>query len=134
MRLAMLRGFKFSLVSGIRQNEISARIDGIFAVMLGKVRLRSGGGHHEGRRPAVFWLARARLRNSQAVSLRGNRQTGGVERMWNSQVIRDATAVASMIATSFINTEWDGEVSDRGKFLGGFRDPKFQPSLMNIRT
>ena len=57
-----------------------------------------------------------------------------LERMWNqAQVIRDAPAVASMIGDKFINTEWDGEVSDRGKFLADFADPKFQPSLMNIQ-
>jgi len=57
-----------------------------------------------------------------------------LERMWNqAQVIRDASAVASMIGDNFINTEWDGEVSDRGKFLADFADPKFQPSLMNIQ-
>jgi hypothetical protein len=56
-----------------------------------------------------------------------------LERMWNqAQVMRDSTAVASMIGDGFLNTEWDGEVSDRGKFLADFADPKFQPSLMSI--
>jgi hypothetical protein len=56
-----------------------------------------------------------------------------LERMWNqAQVMRDATAVASMISDKFVNTEWDGEVSDRGKFLADFADPKFQPSAMSI--
>ncbi len=56
-----------------------------------------------------------------------------LERMWNeAQVSRDATAVASMIGDRFTNTEYDGEVSDRRKFLADFADPKFQPSIMNI--
>ncbi|HEY1399936.1 MAG TPA: hypothetical protein VF953_00020, partial [Terriglobales bacterium] len=41
-----------------------------------------------------------------------------LERMWNqAQVSRDATAVAGMIGDRFVNTEYDGEVSNRGKFL-----------------
>lgn len=56
-----------------------------------------------------------------------------LERMWNqAQLVRDAAAVAGMIGDKFINTEYDGEVSDRGKFLADFADPKFQPSLMSI--
>ena len=56
-----------------------------------------------------------------------------LERLWNeAQVSRDAAAIASMIGDRFINTEYDGEVSDRGKFLADFADPKFQPSIMNI--
>jgi hypothetical protein len=58
-----------------------------------------------------------------------------LERMWNqAQVSRDATAVAGMIGDKFINTEYDGEVSNRGKFLADFADPKFKPSLMNIQN
>ncbi len=57
-----------------------------------------------------------------------------LERMWNeAQVNRDALAIASMIGDRFINTEWDGEVSDRGEFLADFADPKFKPSFMNIQ-
>ena len=56
-----------------------------------------------------------------------------LERMWNqAQLVRDAAAVAGMIGDKFVNTEYDGEVSDRGKFLADFADPKFQPSLMSI--
>ncbi len=56
-----------------------------------------------------------------------------LERMWNqAQLVRDASAIASMIGDKFINTEYDGEVSDRGKFLSDFADPKFQPSIMGI--
>ncbi|HET7209808.1 MAG TPA: nuclear transport factor 2 family protein [Terriglobales bacterium] len=56
-----------------------------------------------------------------------------LERMWNeAQVNRDGNAIASMIADTFVNTEFDGEVSDRGKFIADIRDPKFQPSFMTI--
>ena len=57
----------------------------------------------------------------------------GLERMWNqTQLSRDATAIASMIGDRFINTEYDGEVSDRGKFLADFADPTFKPTVMSI--
>ncbi len=56
-----------------------------------------------------------------------------LERMWNqAQVSLDAKAIAAMIGDRFVNTEFDGEVSNRGKFLADFVDPKFKPSLMNI--
>jgi ketosteroid isomerase-like protein len=55
-----------------------------------------------------------------------------LERMWNqAQVSRDSTAIAGMIGDKFVNTEYDGEVSNRGKFLADFADPKFKPSIMN---
>src|SRR5436305_4010638 len=58
-----------------------------------------------------------------------------LERMWNeAQVNLDSTAVAAMIGDKFINTEFDGEVSTRGKFLADFADPKFKPSLMTIQN
>jgi hypothetical protein len=56
-----------------------------------------------------------------------------LERMWNqAQVSLDSRAIAGMIGDRFVNTEYDGEVSNRGKFLADFEDPKFKPSLMNI--
>jgi len=56
-----------------------------------------------------------------------------LERMWNqAQLLRDANAVGSMIGDRFIDTEYDGEVSERGKLLADFADPKFRPSLMNV--
>ena len=58
-----------------------------------------------------------------------------LERMWNqAQLDRDSRAIATMIGDHFVNTEFDGEVSNRGEFLADFADPKFQPSLMNIRN
>jgi len=56
-----------------------------------------------------------------------------LERLWNeSQVTRDANALSSMIADRFVNTEWDGEVSSRGKFLEEIADPQFKADLLNI--
>ena len=56
-----------------------------------------------------------------------------LERMWNqAQVMRDADAIAGMIGDRFVDTEYDGAFSDRGKFLADFADPKFQPSIMSI--
>jgi ketosteroid isomerase-like protein len=57
-----------------------------------------------------------------------------LERLWNdAQVHRDSHALEALIADRFINTEYDGEVSERGKFLSDIRDPEFKPSAMNIR-
>ena len=56
-----------------------------------------------------------------------------LERMWNqAQLNRDASAIAGMISDHFINTEFDGQVSDRAKFLADFGDPKFNLAFMNI--
>ena len=38
-----------------------------------------------------------------------------------------------MIADRFINTEYDGEVSDREQFLADIANPEYQPSSVNIR-
>jgi ketosteroid isomerase-like protein len=57
-----------------------------------------------------------------------------LEHMWNeAQVNRDSSALASMIADKFLNTEYDGEVSERGKFLADIADPQFKPSMLNIQ-
>jgi hypothetical protein len=85
---------------------------------------------------AVGWFMVALCAFAQsptAVSYTEGPKLLALERMWNqAQLSRDATAIASMIGDKFINTEWDGEVSDRGKFLADFADPKFRPSIMNI--
>ena len=46
---------------------------------------------------------------------------------------RDSQALQGLIADRFINTEYDGEVSDREQFLADIRDPLFRPSLVNIQ-
>jgi hypothetical protein len=57
-----------------------------------------------------------------------------LEHLWNeAQVNRDERALEGMIADSFVNTEWDGDVSERGKFLADIKDPKFKPDMVSIR-
>jgi len=57
-----------------------------------------------------------------------------LERLWNdAQVHRDWQALEALVADRFVNTEYDGEISDRDKFLSDIKDPEFKPSLMNIR-
>ena len=72
---------------------------------------------------------------TQSPAPRGSDSTQlvALERMWNqAQVTRDATAISALIGDRFVNTEYDGEVSDRQKFLADFADPEFKPSMMNI--
>jgi ketosteroid isomerase-like protein len=85
---------------------------------------------------ALFVTGCAWAQNPKPVSYTGESASLiALERMWNqAQVSRDATAIAAMIGDKFINTEYDGEVSNRGKFLADFADPKFKPSLMNIQN
>ena len=57
-----------------------------------------------------------------------------LEQAWNdAQVHRDSKALAGLIADRFINTEYDGEVSDREHFLADIANPEYQPSSVNIR-
>jgi ketosteroid isomerase-like protein len=57
-----------------------------------------------------------------------------LERMWNeAQVHRDSAALDALVSSRFVNTEWDGEVSDKQKFLADIKDPLFRPSAANIQ-
>ena len=57
-----------------------------------------------------------------------------MEHLWNeAQVNRDARALDSMIGSQFVNTEYDGEVSDKSKFLADVRDPQFKPDSVTIQ-
>ena len=57
-----------------------------------------------------------------------------LEHMWNeAQLHRDAHALAGLIADRFVNTEYDGDVSDREQFLADIANPEFQPTAVNIR-
>jgi ketosteroid isomerase-like protein len=57
-----------------------------------------------------------------------------LERMWNeAQVSRDAAALDALVGSRFVNTEWDGEVSDKQHFLADIRDPLFKPTLLTIQ-
>jgi len=57
-----------------------------------------------------------------------------LERLWNeAQVNRDSAALEQLVASRFVNTEWDGEVSDKQRFLADIKDPRFKPTLANIQ-
>jgi ketosteroid isomerase-like protein len=56
-----------------------------------------------------------------------------MEHLWNeAQVNRDARALDAMIGGEFVNTEYDGEVSDKAKFLADIKDPQFNLSSLTI--
>ncbi len=57
-----------------------------------------------------------------------------MERLWNeAQVNRDARSLDAMLGAHFVNTEYDGEVSDRNKFLADIKDPQFNLASLNIQ-
>jgi len=57
-----------------------------------------------------------------------------LERLWNeAQVNRDSSALDALVSSRFINTEYDGEVSDKQKFLADIRDPQFKPTQATIQ-
>jgi ketosteroid isomerase-like protein len=57
-----------------------------------------------------------------------------MEHLWNeAQVNRDARALDAMLGAEFVNTEYDGEVSDKAKFLADIKDPQFNLSSLNIQ-
>jgi ketosteroid isomerase-like protein len=57
-----------------------------------------------------------------------------LERMWNeAQVSRDAAALEALVSSRFVNTEWDGELSDKQRFLADIKDPRFKPTALNIQ-
>ncbi len=57
-----------------------------------------------------------------------------LEHLWNeAQVNRDSRALEGMIGDDFIDTEYDGEVSDKAKFLADIKGPQFKPASMTIQ-
>ncbi len=57
-----------------------------------------------------------------------------MERLWNeAQVNRDSPVLDALVSSRFVNTEWDGEVSDKQKFLADIKDPQFKPTAANIQ-
>jgi hypothetical protein len=57
-----------------------------------------------------------------------------LEHLWNeAQVNHDSAALDALVAGRFTDTEWDGVVSDKTKFLADIRDPLFKPSSANIQ-
>jgi ketosteroid isomerase-like protein len=58
-----------------------------------------------------------------------------LEHVWNeAQVTRDAPVLDAIIDPHFINTEYDGEVSDKTKFLAEIKDPQYKPTAMNVES
>jgi ketosteroid isomerase-like protein len=57
-----------------------------------------------------------------------------MEHLWNeAQVNRDARALDAMLGGEFVNTEYDGEVSDKAKFLADIKDPHLNLSALTIQ-
>jgi len=57
-----------------------------------------------------------------------------LERLWNeAQVNRDAAALDALVSSRFVNTEWDGEMSDKQRFLADIKDPRFKPTQATIQ-
>jgi ketosteroid isomerase-like protein len=57
-----------------------------------------------------------------------------LEHMWNeAQVHRDAAALDALVSSRFVNTEYDGEVSDKQHFLADIKDPQYKPISANIQ-
>jgi ketosteroid isomerase-like protein len=80
----------------------------------------------------ITWGA-AGLAAAQDADPRQNRLLV-LERLWNeAQVNRDSAALNAMIGSRFVNTEWDGEVSDKQKFLADIKDPHFKPTIATIQ-
>jgi ketosteroid isomerase-like protein len=54
--------------------------------------------------------------------------------LWNeAQVNRDCRAVDGLIGAHFINTEYDGEVSNKAQFLADIQDPQVKPTSVTIQ-
>jgi ketosteroid isomerase-like protein len=74
---------------------------------------------------------------SQAAARRSD-QEGKLlvlEHLWNeAQVNRDAPVLDALVSDQFVNTEFDGEVSDKAQFLAEIKDPHFKPVAMNVEN
>jgi ketosteroid isomerase-like protein len=77
------------------------------------------------------------LAAQQAIAQQADPREGKLlvfERLWNeAQLNRDASALDQLLASRFVDTEYDGEVSDKQKFLAEIKDPLFKPSLSTIQ-
>jgi ketosteroid isomerase-like protein len=57
-----------------------------------------------------------------------------LERLWNeAQVNRDSAALDALVSSRFVNTEWDGEISDKQRFLVDIKDPRFKPTQATVQ-
>jgi ketosteroid isomerase-like protein len=58
-----------------------------------------------------------------------------LERMWNeAQVNRDAPALEALVSSRFVNTEWDGELSNKQRFIADIKDPRFKATALHIQN
>ncbi len=97
---------------------------------------------HMGLKTAIFGFclvalvggATALAQSAETINTEQDGRLRVLERMWNeAQVNRDVHAIQGLIGERFVNTEWDGEVSNREEFLADIRDPKFKPASVNIQ-
>jgi len=57
-----------------------------------------------------------------------------LERMWNeAQVNRDSSALQTLVSSRFVNTEWDGEITNKQRFIADIKDPRFKATALNIQ-
>ena len=81
-----------------------------------------------------FLLALASI--GQATAQKSDAQESKLlvlEHVWNeAQVNRDAPVLDALVDDHFTNTEYDGEVSGKTKFLADIKDPRFKPISMNV--
>mgnify|MGYP001237920583 CR=1 FL=1 len=57
-----------------------------------------------------------------------------LEHMWNeAQVNRDASSLDALVSSRFVNTEWDGELSNKQRFIADIKDPRFRATALNIQ-
>jgi ketosteroid isomerase-like protein len=84
-----------------------------------------------------FLLGAAALGQAAAQNSKDDSQPNKLifmEHLWNeAQVNRDARALDAMLGANFVNTEYDGEVSDRAKFLADIKDPQFNLTSLTIQ-
>jgi hypothetical protein len=81
---------------------------------------------------AFFSMGRAAAQRSKDDSQEAKLLV--MEHLWNeAQVNRDSRALDGLIGSAFVNTEWDGEVSDKAKFLADIKDPRFIPTNLTIQ-
>jgi ketosteroid isomerase-like protein len=86
------------------------------------------------RKTSCFLFVLAMLGHASAQSDARESTLIVLEHLWNeAQVNRDASALNALVAERFINTEWDGELSDKVKFLADIKDPQFKPTSVNIQ-
>ena len=93
--------------------------------------------NHSGKIRALFCFFLLALASVAAAAQQADPRESKLlilERMWNeAQVNRDAAVLDALVSSRFVNTEYDGEVSDKAKFLADIRDPLFRPTLANIQ-